>query len=455
MNKKLILLCGFMLLFTTVKAEDVLQVTPFSTHAGVVEDDWETFSVEMVNTAAYTALQFDLYLPDGLTLISDGPMELSPDRFPGYTRKGVFYPDHNYECTLMNDGHYLITIYSSDLEVIDGNEGEILIFYYETDANMTAGYYPIKVANTVLTVDSHTDFKPATSTSFVQIGEPETFDSEILSGNVPSFVVDEIPTDQTSYDFTNVDNMDAAFIPENPNCIQYVKHGSSYAESAIGNVVDNGVCENLTINDGYDFSVPTTFTANTVNYQRNVTADWGTICLPYPVESNENVQYYQYQEINGSTITFVKVDGLQAGEPGVFCNIADANTMQFSSESVNIASDITDTDVIEGLKLVGTYTRQRIDVDENAPSYYIKDNAFRRGVDYFIIPAFRAYFASEVANNAKQFNIAIMDEVTGLKTVIGNLDSKTGDIYTINGIKVNTPPAKGLFISDGKKHLGK
>ena len=452
-NKIIILISIIVFASVKVKAEDALQVMPFSTQAGVVEDEWETFSVEMVNSAAYTALQFDMYLPDGMTLISDGPMELSADRFPGYTRKGVFYPNHSYDCTLMNDGHYLITIYNTDLEVIEGNEGELLIFYYKTNNDMAAGYYPITIKNTVLTVDSHNDCKPATSTSFVKIGEPEKFNSNILSGDVPSFVVEEIPRTENYYDFRNIDKMNAEFVPENPNCLQYVKTGTEYAESAIGNVIDGGVCKNLTIHDGYDFEVLSAFTANTVSYQRDVTANWGTICLPYTVESNENIQYYKFKEIDGSTLIFTKTDGLKTGEPGVFLKSNSVNSLQFTSDAAIITSNITDMDAVEGLKLVGTYSRQRIDVDENAPSYYIKDNAFCRGKEYFIIPAFRAYFKSETTNNVKIFNVVIKDETTGIINTIGTLNSKTGDVYSINGVKVNTLPTKGIFIKDGKKYL--
>lgn len=58
-------------------------------------------------------------------------MELNADRFPGYVRKGIFYPEHNYACDKMGDRHYLITLYHEDFGVIKENEGELLIFYYE------------------------------------------------------------------------------------------------------------------------------------------------------------------------------------------------------------------------------------------------------------------------------------------------------------------------------------
>lgn len=452
-NRIFLFFCFMLCTIGVIRAEDALQVVPFTTTAGVVEDDWEYFTVDMKNTASYTALQFDMYLPEGMTLIDDGPMELSSDRFPGYTRKGVFYPYHTYECTLMNDGHYLITIYSTDLYVIDGTEGDLLYFYYQTDGNMADGCYSITMENVVLTVDSHTDYKPANSSSFVQIGTTETFDASVLEGNIPSFVVEEIPTTETYYDFSNVDNMGESFVPDNPNCVQYVKEGSSYAASAVGNVVSAGICESLIITDGYDFSVPTSFTANTISYERNMTNKWGTICLPYAVESDDKVQYYRLLEVQDNTIVFTPVTEIQAGEPAVFQKVGDDTTIDFSSGTASIVTDSQDEDPIENLKLIGTFERQRIDVNESSPCYYIKNNTFCKGSEYFIVPAFRAYFESQNINNAKQLSIAVLDDATGTPTIIGELNSDTGEIYTLNGVKTTINDAKGIIIRNNQKWI--
>ena len=62
------------------KAEDdILQVTPFATTAGITENDWDenlAFTVQMNNTQAYTGFQFDIVLPQGMTLIAEEPLEL-------------------------------------------------------------------------------------------------------------------------------------------------------------------------------------------------------------------------------------------------------------------------------------------------------------------------------------------------------------------------------------------
>lgn len=457
MNKKLMMVYVLALVgLLEARAEDVLQVTPFATTAGVVEDEWKTFSIEMNNTQEYTALQFDLYLPEGLTLIEEGPMELNADRFPGYVRKGVFYPEHEYECTKKDDRHYLITLYHSDFGVIKESEGELLIFYYETSSDMADGYYPITVSGTVLTIDSHNQVKPATSTSFVKIGEPEKFDASLLSGYIPSFVVSSIPRDEAAYDFSHVDEMAADFTPTNPNAIQYVKAESSYAAVATGNVVVDGVCENLVLTDGYSFAAPESFTATKASYTRNAANDWGTICLPYAVESNGSVQFYQLKEVEEDAFVFGKVAGLAAGEPGVFVRLDDKNIV-LNAENATICTAVGEGTESAGMTIVGIFDKTRVDVDDSAPSYYIKSNAFCKGTGYFTVPAFRAYYQSAGIASAKQkvYRIAVEDEATGIVQVMGELDTKQMDVYTIQGVKATDFIQRGIYIRDGKKFFNK
>lgn len=77
----------------TMCAEDVLQVVPFETKAGATVDDGLSFSVAMNNASAEIwALQFDLLLPEGMTIDDVSgwdPFELSTDRFPHTTDVAV------------------------------------------------------------------------------------------------------------------------------------------------------------------------------------------------------------------------------------------------------------------------------------------------------------------------------------------------------------------------------
>lgn len=126
--KKLILFL-VALLPSFAMAEDVVQVLPFSAPVGLTENDFDeehVMSLYMTNTNAYTAMQFDLYLPEGLSLqLDEQAWDFNPDRFEGITRRGVFTPYHDIDISKKDDvpGHYLLLLYDTDLSVIKGNEG--------------------------------------------------------------------------------------------------------------------------------------------------------------------------------------------------------------------------------------------------------------------------------------------------------------------------------------------
>jgi len=221
------------------------------------------------------------------------------------------------------------------------------------------------------------------------------------------------------------------------------------------NVVVGNVCENFVLNDGNAFAAPKTFIAAKVNYTRPITNKWGTICLPYATQSDEKVQYYRLKEQSRNTLVFSPVDALSAGEPGVFQNLESGAAVGFAAENASIAIETEEVEQVMGLKLVGTYETRRVDVDENSPCYYIKDNMFKKGVGYFSIPAFRAYFQTQTTASAKVLYIAIENEATGIQTPVGKLDGESGDIHTLGGIKVSQPVRGNIYIQNNKKYFAK
>lgn len=57
--------------------------------------------------------------------------------------------------------------------------------------------------------------------------------------------------------------------------------------------------------------------------------------------------------------------------------------------------------------------------------------------------------------SAKVLNIAVEDEETGIRTVVGKLDTEKGEIYSINGMKISKPSRNSLYIKNGKKFFAK
>lgn len=181
--KKVIIFMLTLCLGLIAKAEDVLQVVPFSTTAGILKNDREkekSFSINLTNTLTYSALEFHIYLPEGMSLLEEGgsvspAFEFNDTRFSGYTSQSVWHPYHNINVTTPEPGHYYVKIYCTEkdkeLHKIKGTEGELFRVYFLTSENMPSGNYPIYVKGTVLGVDSHTGVYPDDSASYLKIVE--------------------------------------------------------------------------------------------------------------------------------------------------------------------------------------------------------------------------------------------------------------------------------------------
>lgn len=398
--KKTIILFFALISSISAIAEDVLQVTPFQTTSGIIENEWDedlTFTVQMNNTNTYTALQFDIFLPEGMTLIDEEPMELLSNRFPGTTKKGVFYPSHTYACTDKGNGHYLITLYHEDFEPIKGNSGDLMIFYYLTSEDMKPGIYPIRISGTVLSIDSHNDVKPATSVSYVTIGEPAINTVYDLGGTesepllVPSFV-------QTALNAEN-------------------------------NVVVNGSCQNLVLTDGGDFYAPKAFTAVSANYDLAVSSSLGykTLVLPFDWSVPVSHNAYEVTGVNNGELEMSQVYAVSANTPVI---VEKGGTAQINATNVTIAAS---GEALTCGELIGTYEKM------NAPTgSYVLQNQGGEVAFYLVgeevhpeVGAFRAYLKGS-NGGARRFALR-----PGVATGINNVNAdSSNEYYNLAGQRV-------------------
>lgn len=418
-----------LLLSEKAKAQDdILQVTPFATTAGITENEWDenlTFTVQMNNTQAYTALQFDIWLPQGMTLIPDEPLELLKERFPGVVKKGVFIPEHKIDVTDKGDGHYLIILYHEDFAPIEGNSGDMMVFYYLTSADMAPGYYPIKVTGTVLAVDAHNSCKPATSTSYVKIGEPGDDATLKMIGNIPSFVNEALAqeTGLKTLDCSEVTNMDGTF----------------------------------SLVDGRNFIAPTEdVSAQTVTYHRNCPSNkWGTVCLPFAVGSDANVQYFKLADVTDDKLTFEPVESVEAGVPTVF-KILNGDALDISIDNAVVHAGECST-TFEGVNwsMKGSYTTFSLNPDapenQNVSQYFISMDKFWYNNVAVPLSAFRAWFEAPKASQMRMFSIAELGNATDID-VVEQADGTVEMSFDISG-RLLPQAYKGIKIINNKKVL--
>lgn len=265
----------------------------------------------------------------------------------------------------------------------------------------------------------------------------------------------------TSIDLSNVSAIasDAAIASPNPNALIYVPQNISLANEQ--NVVADNHCLKLVLTDGYNFNAPVSFVADEASYQRNVAFNWGTICMPYAVESDGNVQYYTLSEVNDQSqqMLFKAVDKVEAGVPAVFCNFdgTSSETLQVKASNVEISTmaQNANTDAQNWL-MKGTYTSEDVEADASSNIYYIADNLFWHANKTFKVAPFRGWFENSnvLSMPAKMFGICIDDQVTN----IGAVNKMTGDkplIYDLSGRQIKSVVSGQINIINGKKCIVK
>ncbi|MBO4731077.1 MAG: endonuclease/exonuclease/phosphatase family protein [Bacteroidaceae bacterium] len=275
------------------------------------------------------------------------------------------------------------------------------------------------------------------------------FPKKLTTAEARALVQDSVANNHSTIDMTEMDfddNVTASDLQAEGNVIVYVPDASPITGT---NIVNNGVCTNLIITDGHPFGASKSFVATTATYTRNVTSRFGTICLPFPVSSDANVQYYTLDRVEGETLYLTEQDEIQAGVPAVFENLAGTITANGSNVTVH---GTTVAPVSGELKLLGTFRSLAItDPAELAKSYYISKDQFHQATNSLTVNPFRAYFTYTAASASKVYDIAASDDVTAVSALTGK-DTEVEAIYSVDGEKLLSLQ-RGVNIiqySDGK-----
>lgn len=229
----------------------------------------------------------------------------------------------------------------------------------------------------------------------------------------------------------------------------------------INNVVVNGTCANFVITDKQPIDVPTKFTAAKVSYNRTNTKNsgdtqWGTICLPFELTSGNGIQYYELKRVSGNTMTFERVDKVDANTPAIYSVASVVKDLAITGSGMDIAVTPAESNYAQsGFTLVGVQKKAE-KLTDGSNNYYIANNKFWKptGTNVNVGPQ-RAYFQLNGNSGlAKVFNIALDDgEATGIDnaTIVDGNEPAVIGIYSINGVKQTElrPGINIIKMSDG------
>ena len=231
-----------------------------------------------------------------------------------------------------------------------------------------------------------------------------------------------------------------------------------YADEAYeaDNVVKDGTCANLVLDDTKSFMVNEDFQAANVTLKRSVNAGNNTMCLPFFVSKEEMkaASIATYKEIvdkedNNSVVTFEKVNEVNANVPFV------ANYNEPVTEFTFTNKGVVNTNNGLGYPFVGTYT------PGSATGKYglTNKNTFQKGGTNATTKAFRAFLELPEGSGAKTLSLDFTDgETTGIEDTTISFNNKGVKVYSLQGNLIATASSmsdlhlsNGIYIINNKK----
>lgn len=241
--------------------------------------------------------------------------------------------------------------------------------------------------------------------------------------------------DITGASFTG--NIDVSFA-ENPNGLIIATSAQKIdlnylKEEPVKNIIStkDNLSDKVIITDGYPFVAPFDFQAQEARYSRTVGAstNFGTICVPFALTSNDDIQYYTTDQITGGVLKLTEVNNVAAGTPAIFKK-KNSGATSISVHKIGTAIEKDAGSQGENVRLVGKFERYVVG-DEGGTTgtaangnYFISSDVFYEGADYIIVKPFRAYLET-VGVIQSRLTLQIDDEATAINE-LKTLDEKQG-----------------------------
>lgn len=386
--------------------DNVIYISPFSAAQGTQVN----LSFKMKNTTAIRGFQFDLYLPEGVTVVKSnlGRIKgaLSEARLPEED-------EHDLTFSEQNDGAIRILCSSQYDETFTGNEGEIATLSVTVAANMSPGNYPIFLKTIKLT-----------ETDISNYYETEQIETTIT-----------ITAAQDS----------RVILDEN----------STTAPTASSGAIDVRV--RRTINAGSWSTICLPF-AMTEAQTKDVFGNDVQLA-----EFTGTDPEFDGDNVVGIKVNFNSINSIAANTPYII-KVSSA-VSEFTLDGVNITPD-EDEAYIEfdngktgSRKVVysGFFGTYHADTPLDKNTLFLSGGKFWYSAGLTKMKAFRAYFdfldvLSEVDNAGVRLFVNIDDEETGVENVNVNVNDNDNTIYDLSGRRISEAQ-KGVYIVNGKKVL--
>lgn len=244
----------------------------------------------------------------------------------------------------------------------------------------------------------------------------------------------------------------------------YLPGGNNYADDDEPNVIINGECKTMTLDESKTFKAPAgkTFKVETVKLTRTNAFDAGkpaTVFLPFTIPASQASTlgtFHTFKEISGDDAVFNTAESgdIAANTPYIFVPKNDGAKITATNVTLN-----TTVPAASG-ELIGTYELIEWTTDPDDIYGFSATNQgsltqgqfFKVKASSYILP-FRAYL--KVTAAPSRLRLVIGDDTTGI-TTISNPESEDNIWYSLDGQRHQGKPAKqGVYIHNNQKVLVK
>ena len=208
----------------------------------------------------------------------------------------------------------------------------------------------------------------------------------------------------------------------------------------------------VSLSDDSYISPEVSGTVNEISYTRQMSNNWGTLVLPYPLTltGEESYRLYTISAVSEDELVLKQLDGeVAAGTPCVVkCNGSEAE-LTFSANNAELNMAINDQPM-DGMNFSGTYWTKDV-----TNGYIIAKDCFwnvekLKGVGSVTavkVGPFRAWLDGTSANAPAQLSMRIDDSTTGINAAeaLDALNDAEAEYYDLSGKRLDEPQ-KGVNI---------
>ena len=391
-----------------------VKVLPFAMNENKVDEELLVhIPITMVNETNVKSFEFDLQLPSSfittLSYMDEDGLKITVANFT--TTIGNASADGTISVSSVQlNARYKINAGTTAI-------GELPLFY--EDDLIPAGVYPITIKNIKFTGTDGNTYMAAPYTTEIYVGDSP---KATVTDGVVAFHGDY--GEAEGLELLKACLLEGATID--------MTEVSDFAEDPSGFRTDNVIV-----------------TAETISYGRAMSNAWGSLCLPFALESSDNFQLYELKSASSSAMTFDPVSSVEANTPVIFKASGDGFTVKAANDGFDFGfcAAKPSIEAIDNWVLNGSYSEETIDVS-GMQAYGLMNNEFHRFTKTLTAGAFRAW----LQNNGEPMNatIRIEDSTDGI-SIVEQEDGTVRLIFDMQGRQLKDDVRQQMIIENGQK----